>query len=964
MRPDVVNEPGGGLPARGSGFSSLWRPFRPGEARPAIFLFISFLLIITFQYTTKPVRQSTFINVLGAERLPYVYLFIAVISYPFLRAYGRIADRTRRDTLIFATCAITAATMVGFWWLFQFTWPLVSFAFYVWISITVVVLVSQFWSFATHVFDPRQAKRLFAFVGAGGLLGGALGGQIARLATTYVATRYALLVAAALLVAVAVLVRVNRRLPRAADESRAAGTNGLAALDQAGSGLGLLRQSRHLQWLAAITVLTVIVGQIVDLQFNWAVQRATTSLDQRTAFFGNFYTITGLVAFAFQMVFTSRILRTLGVGFSIRVLPVTVAAGTIGLIAAVTAAPELLLAAVLVLKAGENGVRYSLDQSARELLYVPIPARARLRAKAFIDVSVQRAAEAAAAVLLLPVTFGLMTPAQASSMSLALIGVWVAVTAAARKEYVDSFRAGLKKGQVVPQSLDLSDATALEVVLQSLGSGDARQVVHALHLLQRHDPRLVPAMLVHHDAPAVRRATLRVLAAADRVDALPLVERCLADADAGVRSEAVSALAALSRTDVRSLMLPHLTADDPGLVSAAIVSLANGDDEELRTQAESALRSLIASNRAVARAEAAKAIGHLKSNGYGEALTLLLEDRDAQVVRESIAAVRRRVFRHGPNPMHAPALISLLDNRRLKHEARRALVAFGETVIPALVHFMNSSDERLWVRRALPKTIAMIGGRSAVVALTASLRVATDSILIRKLIESLATVTESNADLAPHMRDIVSAVAARSAEYFRALAFLTSLGAMQSARLSGPLVVWDEERYQPSLLEQLLAESMASSLRNLFGLLALLDDRTHVRDAYRSIMSGDRALAAHAVEYLDNVLSSEVKAYVLPIIDELSLEDRLRTAQERFGIAVQSRLEVLSHFLNGCLRDRGEDASWGAAALYEVYTTRTTTLYPQIDDVRASDEADPLARETAEWVSRRLGASTGVIENA
>lgn len=963
MNPDA-SDPDGRTPLRWSRFRSLWIQFRPGEAAPAVLLFLAFFLIITFQYTTKPVRQSTFINLLGAERLPYVYLFIAAISLPFLRVYSRFADRTRRDTLIVATCTVTAATMVLFWWLFQFSWPVVSFAFYVWISITVVMLVSQFWSFATHVFDPRQAKRLFAFVGAGGLLGGALGGQIARLATKFISTRYALLVAAALLITVAVLVRLNRRLHRVDEERRVSATNGLAALDQAGSGLELLRQSRHLQWLAAITVLTVIVGQIVDLQFNWAVQRATTSLDQRTAFFGNFYTIMGLLAFAFQMLFTSRILRTLGVGFSIRVLPVTVAVATVGLIAAATAAPELLLAAALVLKTGENGVRYSLDQSARELLYIPLPSRARVKAKAFIDVSVQRAAEGVAALLLLPVTFGLMTPAQASSMSLALIAVWVAVTAAARREYVDSFRAGLRKGQVVPQALDLTDATALEVVLQSLRSGDTRQVVHALHLLQRHDPKLVPALLVHHDAAAVRRATLRVLAASDRVDALPLVERCLGDADAGVRSEAVSALAVLSRTDVRSLMLPYLTAAEPGLVSTAIVSLSNQGDEDLRSRADTALRSLIASDHTAARAEAAKALGYLHSTDHAEALTLLLEDRDPLVVSESIAAVRRRVFRHGPNPMHAPALISLLDNRRLKHEARRALVAFGEPVIPALVHFMNSADERLWVRRALPKTIALIGGPAAVSALASSLRVTTDSFLMRKLIESLTSATESNADLVPHLRDIVIAISRRSAEYFRALAALTALGSLQRGRLAGALVVWDAERYQPSLLEQLLAETMSAALSDLFGLLAMLDDRTHVRDAYRSIMSGDRARAAHAVEYLDNVLPSEVKACVLPIIDELSLEARLATARQHYGIAVQSRVEVLAHLLDGCLRDRGEDASLGAAALYEVYTTRTARLYPHVQKVKASDKADSLARETAHWVSRRLETVERIAEDA
>ena len=82
--------------------------------------FLTFFLLITFQYTTKSVRQSTFINSLGAEKLPYVYLFIALSSYPFLRLYSRFADAMRRDTLIIATCVFTAATMIGFWLLLEY----------------------------------------------------------------------------------------------------------------------------------------------------------------------------------------------------------------------------------------------------------------------------------------------------------------------------------------------------------------------------------------------------------------------------------------------------------------------------------------------------------------------------------------------------------------------------------------------------------------------------------------------------------------------------------------------------------------------------------------------------------------------------------------------------------------------------------------------------------------------------
>jgi ATP:ADP antiporter, AAA family len=549
--------------------------FRAGEAGPAALLFLTFFLIITFQYATKSVRQSAFISGLGAEQLPWVYLFVAAISYPFLRVYSGFADRMKRETLIISTCALVALSMALFWWLFEFPWRWVPFAFYVWISIAIVMLVSQFWSFANHLFDPRQAKRLFAFVGAGGLLGGIVGGQVAKLATKMIGTRYALLVAAALLLLVVALIWLSRRI-RPGDDAAVAGASGLARLDQAKGGFELLRQSAHLRWVATIMILTVVVAQVVDLQFNWAVQESTTSLDQRTSFFGNFYSIVGIAALLFQLVFTARIHRTLGVGFAMRVLPVSMGVGTLALIVASVGLPELILIAALVLKTGENGFRYSIDQATRELLFLPIPSRTRVRAKAFIDVFVQRGAKGIAALLLLPVTFGIMTAPQAGWISLSLIAIWLAATVATRRQYVESFRSGLRHGGGGLDSIDLTDATALELVVQSLGRAEPRQVVQSIHLLRKHDrAKLVTPLLLYHDHPAVRRATLEAMADAMRRDAAKLVERCLADEDLTVRAEAVRTLAILRNRDSVAMMLPLLDSPDPGLVAAAVVALTN-----------------------------------------------------------------------------------------------------------------------------------------------------------------------------------------------------------------------------------------------------------------------------------------------------------------------------------------------------------------------------------------------------
>ncbi len=925
---------------------------RPGEGSPAALLFVCFFLIVTFQYTTKTVRQSTFIESLGAQNLPLVYLFQAICSYPILLVYARLADRLPRHHLIAGTCGVVSASMLGFWWLFQLSSKWVPALFYIWVSIIFVMTVSQFWSFANHELDPRQAKRLFGFIGAGGLLGGVAGGQVAALTANVLGGTYnVLFVAAAIILTVFVLIYVVQWRYPASDE-RVAGAAGLGKLEEARGGFGTIRRSRHLQLIAGLMTVTVVVAQMVDLQFNWAAQnRFGGEREILTAFYGNFYSVMGISAFVFQLLFTARIHRTLGVGFAMRVLPGTMGAGTIALLVAASFFPGGLIVAAGLLKIGENGLRYSLDQATRELLFLPVPSRARLKAKAFIDVFVQRGAKGLAALLLLPVTFGLMGALQVGWISLVLILVWLGVIRAMRSEYVRSFRQGLRQRTVDAVSpINVNDVTTMEILVESLGSRDPRQVLHSLELLASHDRgNLVSPLLLYHDDPTVRLRTLQILAEVGRADSTPLVERCLGDDDPEVRAEAIRVLAQLSRADVRVLMLPRLRDPDYGVRAAAVASLADQGDDELARQAESALLDMLSDADTRVRAEAARAIGSVREPKLQGQLVTLLYDRSPQVAREAVAAVRRRVARDGFNPIYAPILISMMSNRRLKHDVREALAAFGEPAIPVLAHFMNDPQEQIWIRRALPKTLAPIGTDEAVDALVRTLAACNDRFLKRKVIEALGTVDPPL--LRGRERLIREEIRREAKGFLQALVDLVASGAAAKGRLEGARLVWSSEDEMPTLLDQLLAERMASHLRDLFGLLALIHPPSPIWAAYIGLTEGSPAQHSHALEFLDNTLSGEVRRAVFATIDDTPLAEKLRVAERHFGATRQSRVGTLDRYLRW---DGDEDrAALIAAAVYSVYLDRLEELYGRVEELM--EETDGFVRETATWVAGRLG---------
>ncbi|MEE8522587.1 MAG: Npt1/Npt2 family nucleotide transporter, partial [Thermoanaerobaculia bacterium] len=406
------------------GWNPLGFDLRPGEGATAWLLFFGFFLIVACQYVTKTLRQSTYIDSLGAINLPWAYLLVALCSYPLLRLYLRYAHRVERHRLFAVTCFVVAGTMVLFWWLFRYPWPWVPVVFYVWVTITFGATVSQFWSFASHVFDARQARRLFGLVTAGGLLGGIAGGQMARLASDLAGPRSALLVAAVILIGVVLVSGMVQRRGGRDEASRAGATERPEATRGV---VSMLRRSRHLQLVSVLLVLSVVVAQIIDLQFNWAVERSTAGLGDRTTFFGNFFSVAGVAALVFQILFTARIHRMLGVGFALRALPIMLGLGTAGLLLVSGMLPELLVVTVLALKMSDFGLRHSLEASTRELLFVPLPYDMRLRAKAILDVFIRRSAKGLAALLLLPVAFGLLTPVGAGWLTLGLVAVWLAL---------------------------------------------------------------------------------------------------------------------------------------------------------------------------------------------------------------------------------------------------------------------------------------------------------------------------------------------------------------------------------------------------------------------------------------------------------------------------------------------------------------------------------------------------------
>jgi len=478
-------------------------------------------------------------------------------------------------------------------------------------------------------------------------------------------------------------------------------------------------------------------------------------------------------------------------------------------------------------------------------------------------------------------------------------------------------------------------------------------VMHSLDLLaDSGEGRLVPPLLIHHDSAEVRRKTLDILAATNREDAAALVERAMSDPDAGVRTGAMRTLAVLRGEHAATLALDRLDDPDAHVRATAVASLLAAGNDDAGDRVEAVLGALTADDDPVVRADTVSALGQVADPIASDVIVAMLYDSDLHVVKAAIAAVRQRFKRSGANPLYATILISLMGNRRLKHEARNALVTQGESAIRPLMLFMQSQDEQIWVRRAVPKTIALIGVQSGADALLESLDIG-DSMVRSKIIEALVYMHTRDTSLNFKRRTVTRHINREASQYVRLLADLWAVSSLREARLDGPLAVWKKDGRVPTLPQQLLAQRMVRSVNNIFGLLELINNPEDVRAAQRSLLSGQPKLRARALEYLDNTLAGSVRRDVFAVIDDAPLEDKLRRADQIFGVRVQTPEETLERLIRIDPREDPSAIGIVLAALYSVWDEEIAGLYPLVGTV-AEETNDDMVRETAVWVGQRV----------
>jgi ATP:ADP antiporter, AAA family len=367
---------------------NLFTVVRPGEAKTALLLALNVFLILMAYYILKTVREALILGEGTAELKSYLSAGQVLVLAFLVPLYGRLVARFPRMKLINVVTIFFIGCPLVFYVLGQMGVPL-GIIYFVWIGVFSLMIVAQFWSFANDVYSKEEGERLLVIVGLGASLGAVAGARVADRLIEPFGVLQLMLVGAAVLGLELLLTNYIDRTERARRPAAAPIKKVKAAPAQ--NAFAMVFKTRYLL-LMAFMILFInwinatgeyILGSIVKEHAHAMVAAGTAPGLSEGQIIGDFYakyfSLANVIGLLLQLFVVSRVIRHRGVAVAVMILP-AISFGVYNILIFVP-----FLTAALAAKVVENSTDYSLNNTVRNMLFLPCTYEQKFAAKQAID---------------------------------------------------------------------------------------------------------------------------------------------------------------------------------------------------------------------------------------------------------------------------------------------------------------------------------------------------------------------------------------------------------------------------------------------------------------------------------------------------------------------------------------------------------------------------------------------------
>ena len=365
----------------------------PGEFAAVAWSFVYFFCILAGYFMLRSVRESMAI-VSGVQNIPWLFTGTFTLMMLATPVFGWVTSKFPRRVflpwiyyffvinILLFFAAFTYAQQNGL----SVVW--ISRAFFVWLSVFNLFVVSVFWSFMADIYTRAQTRRLFGVISAGGSMGALIGPLVTSMLVTRIGFQNLLPISAALLLfAVYCVYRLRHWVIDREEQGLAATQSGDMHEAIGGSVWAGIRYVVTTPYFAAIAgalacanflggALYMYMAELVSITFEGS--------DRHTQIFAIMDSLINGFSLIGQLLLVKHAVRKLGIGGTLALLPL------VSLIGFALLAINPVFIVIAVLQVLRRSLGFGFSKPTNDMLYGVVSKEAKYKAKNFIETATYR----------------------------------------------------------------------------------------------------------------------------------------------------------------------------------------------------------------------------------------------------------------------------------------------------------------------------------------------------------------------------------------------------------------------------------------------------------------------------------------------------------------------------------------------------------------------------------------------
>ena len=832
-----------------------------GEGVPTLILFLYFFAYVAISITGSAARDAYFLNMVDRKYLPLMFLAVAVVLTIVIEIYSRLSKNKDISTIVTGTGIIFVITLLVIQnqlkgWVIPFL--------YVWKDVIDAIIITQFWLIASQVFDPRQAKRLFGLLGAGGALAAIIIGSSIKQFVSAFGSENLLFATMSFLFVVIIMANLIRPYKNVNDQK-----NQKKDADKDSN----KSFTPYLKSLAIIIGLAAVASKIVDYQFKITAVATFPNQDDLVNFFGQYYAVTGIATMIIQLFITSRLLSRFGIIVAILILPILFMSGSIGFLM------SPVLAAVYISKFSDQVFRFTLHNASIQLLWIPVKNTIKTRLKPVIEGSIRSGLEGVSGILIFLSITIFNVPIQYLSLAIILIAIyWIQKSFKLKKLYIKELQSAIEKRELNFEelTLDIQDEAMVKTIYSALDSDDESQQILALDIIK--DIPLTPwkesiNKLLNNGSVTVKKEILNICYDDENIISDQKIIS-LINEDSELDLESIEIAGKRKLMEALPTIKDYVSVEDKDKQLIAAAAIRNIEPDSSDKEKNLLLNAFDSSDENIC----SLVIRQMKNDNDifpDEKLIHYLNEESLMVRNAALDVSRDRM-----SVKLLPHIITCLSDPRSAISARSALQVYDdEDVVKLLIENVLNQNIEKSLKIGIIRILKNYPTKESI------------DMLLSVVSPKVPPVQAEAVDSLIHI--------ARELPLDEKQIVITKKELIKTSRYAYEKIIalsQIDDSEQNQLLKYLLQNEVRKLIPVIMKLGILDKPQTPIETYIQYVLNNESEKLPYVLEFFENIFSLEEREIVNSLIDDLSIDDKCKVAKNNFDELTTDLNQFLGYY--------------------------------------------------------------------